>query len=89
MIRHFLFFIILGFAFRTQAADEIALVGVGDIWHFTNATTAHPAPRNWQKPSFIPQKWPQGGSGFGDTGYGENTLLKPLPGDWHNLLIRR
>ena len=71
-----------------RAADEIALVGLGDLWHYTNATTAHPLSRNWQQLAYNPTRWPTGGSGFGDTTYGENTSLKTLSGDWHTLAMR-
>ena len=88
MIRPLLLLLSLLSVWTLQAADEIALVGLGDLWHFTNATTAHPLSRTWHQLSYDPSRWPTGGSGFGDTTYGENTGLKILPGDWQTLAIR-
>lgn len=69
----------------TRAA---VLVGVDEIWRFTNApSVAVNAP--WTGTAFDDSAWSTGRSGFGYSTYGEQTSFLGAPGDWHTALFRK
>jgi len=56
--------------------DAVALVGVGERWHYWYAVSA--PPRDWAELEFDDSEWLAGDSGFGLTRWGENTMLEGL-----------
>ena len=72
------------------AADDIAWVGVGDEWRFVPGIIEPSVPATaWREPAFDDAGWLRGGSGFGQTLYGENTLLNDVPGFFVSAYFRR
>ncbi len=72
------------------AADDIALVGVGDEWRFVPGIIEPSVPATaWREPGFDDDGWLRGGSGFGRTIHGENTLLDAVPGFFVSAYFRR
>ena len=54
-------------------AEDVALVGVGDVWRYQPAVEG--VPEIWSRPEFDDQDWRTGESGFGISTWGENTLF--------------
>lgn len=62
-------------------ADDLALIGVGERWHYSPGITEPSVPPTaWREVAFDDRTWLVGGSGFGLTSYGENTLLNDATG---------
>ena len=75
---------------RSAAADDIAWVGVGDEWRFVPGIIEPSVPATaWREPGFDDGGWLRGGSGFGRTIHGENTLLNDVPGFFVSAYFRR
>ena len=74
------------------AADDIALVSVGDTWRFQLGTTEPSAPpQAWTRSDFDDDTWLAGDSGFGysPSGYGENTPLGTGTGLFSSTYFRK
>jgi hypothetical protein len=74
-------------AWGLRAADDIALVGLSDIWRYLGHRADAPIPERWQAESFDDSGWYSGPSGFGTTTYGESTRL-PSTNGWQRVLLR-
>ena len=57
-------------------SDDVALVGVGEVWRYQAAVDELPS--SWLESEFDDRAWLAGESGFGASTWGENTLFTGL-----------
>src|SRR3989442_879059 len=74
----------------TLWADEVALVRVGDSWHyFKGAMEASTPITAWRQLNFDDSTWLTGPSGLGYASYGAATVLFDLPFNYPSLFLRK
>lgn len=68
------------------AGDDVALVGLDDLWRFTGLKSTSVAPLGWQEVGFDDSLWLSGPSGFGTPAYGEGFPVST--NGWERVLLR-
>lgn len=71
----------------SRAGDDVALVGLSDLWQYQGFSPDATPPPDWRTESFDDSGWYTGPSGFGTTTYGESTRL-PTTNGWERVLLR-
>ncbi len=71
-------------------ADDVALVGVGEVWRYTPGMIEPSNPPTlWRAADFDDRAWLLGESGFGYTYWGENTALNDYSGLFTSAYFRK
>ena len=80
-------FLAVALSAPSRADDDVALVGLSDLWQYQGFSPEAVPPPDWRTESFDDSGWYTGPSGFGTTTYGESTRL-PTTNGWERILLR-